>query len=112
MEMKSRFRGFLPVVLDLETGGFECAKHAVLEIAALTLDSVLLTNEGHDFVAPAYTTLYAAFTSVCVAGGVVVICWLYDLVFGIDAGFLPAAFTSLITGPARGRRGWQRRRGR
>ena len=38
MEMKSRFRGFLPVVLDLETGGFESAKHAVLEIAALTLD--------------------------------------------------------------------------
>ena len=38
MEMKSRFRGFLPVVLDLETGGFECAKHAVLEIAARTLD--------------------------------------------------------------------------
>ncbi len=38
MEMKSRFRGYLPVVLDLETGGFESAKHAVLEIAALTLD--------------------------------------------------------------------------
>ena len=38
MEMKARFRGFLPVVVDLETGGFESAKHAVLEIAALTLD--------------------------------------------------------------------------
>ena len=32
-----RFRGYLPVVVDLETGGFDCAKHALLEIAALTL---------------------------------------------------------------------------
>ena len=38
MEMKARFRGFLPVVVDLETGGFDSAKHAVLEIAALTLE--------------------------------------------------------------------------
>ena len=38
MEMKRRFRGYLPVVVDLETGGFESARHAVLEIAALTLD--------------------------------------------------------------------------
>lgn len=38
MEMRARFRGFVPVVVDLETGGFESARHAVLEIAALTLD--------------------------------------------------------------------------
>ena len=38
MEMKARFRGFLPVVVDLETGGFDSTKHAVLEVAALTLE--------------------------------------------------------------------------
>ncbi len=32
-----RFRGFLPVVIDVETGGFECHKHALLEIAAVSL---------------------------------------------------------------------------
>lgn len=29
-----RFRGFLPVVVDVETGGFDSEKHALLEIAA------------------------------------------------------------------------------
>lgn len=38
MEMKSRFRGYLPVVVDLETGGFDSATHALLEIAVVTLD--------------------------------------------------------------------------
>ena len=36
--MKSRFRGFLPVVIDLETGGFEATQHGILEIAAVTLE--------------------------------------------------------------------------
>lgn len=34
----SRFRGFLPVVIDLETGGFDAQKHALLELAAVILD--------------------------------------------------------------------------
>lgn len=34
---KQRFRGFLPVVIDLETGGFNPEKDAILEIAAVTL---------------------------------------------------------------------------
>ena len=38
MDIKDRFRGFLPVVIDLETGGFENEKHAVLEIAIVLLD--------------------------------------------------------------------------
>ena len=38
MRMRSRFRGYLPVVVDLETGGFDNGIHAVLEIAAATLD--------------------------------------------------------------------------
>lgn len=36
--MASRFRGFLPVVVDVETGGFNCATDALLEIAAHTID--------------------------------------------------------------------------
>ncbi|MFN2328828.1 MAG: ribonuclease T [Chromatocurvus sp.] len=32
--IRQRFRGFLPVILDLETGGFNCATDAILEIAA------------------------------------------------------------------------------
>ncbi len=39
--MHDRFRGFLPVVVDVETGGFNSATDALLEIAAvlLTIDS-------------------------------------------------------------------------
>ncbi len=33
--MAARFRGFLPVVVDVETGGFDNTRHALLEIAAL-----------------------------------------------------------------------------
>ena len=33
-----RFRGFLPVVVDVETGGFDAEAHALLEIAAVLLD--------------------------------------------------------------------------
>jgi ribonuclease T len=33
-----RFRGFLPVVIDVETGGFNAATDALLEIAAIIID--------------------------------------------------------------------------
>ena len=36
-EMSARFRGYLPVVIDLETGGFDKDTHALLEIAAVSL---------------------------------------------------------------------------
>jgi ribonuclease T len=36
--MARRFRGFLPVVIDVETGGFDCQKHALLEVAAVILE--------------------------------------------------------------------------
>ena len=36
--MKHRFRGFLPVVVDVETGGFDWNRHALLEIAAVPVD--------------------------------------------------------------------------
>ena len=42
--MARRFRGFLPVVVDVETGGFNAKKDALLEIAAVTLE---LDSEGY-----------------------------------------------------------------
>ena len=36
----SRFRGYMPVIIDVETGGFNCATDALLEVAAVTLDMV------------------------------------------------------------------------
>jgi len=49
-----RFRGFLPVVVDVETGGFNAATDALLEIAAVLLriddDGVLVTADTHRFI--------------------------------------------------------------
>lgn len=36
--MARRFRGYLPVVVDVETGGFDAARNALLEIAAVPID--------------------------------------------------------------------------
>ena len=36
--MANRFRGFLPVVVDVETGGFNCETDALLEIAAVLVE--------------------------------------------------------------------------
>jgi ribonuclease T len=36
--MANRFRGFLPVVVDVETGGFDSKTDALLEIAAVFVD--------------------------------------------------------------------------
>ncbi len=33
--LKKYFRGFLPVVIDLETSGSDCSRHGILEIAAV-----------------------------------------------------------------------------
>lgn len=38
-----RFRGFLPVVVDLETGGFNCHEHALLEMAGCPIE---MTEDG------------------------------------------------------------------
>ena len=35
--MANRFRGFLPIVIDVETGGFDTQNNALLEIAAVVL---------------------------------------------------------------------------
>ncbi len=42
--MSKRFRGFYPVVVDVETGGFNHKKDALLEIGALTLK---IDSDGH-----------------------------------------------------------------
>jgi len=36
--MSRRFRGYLPVVVDVETGGFDWNRHALLEIAVVPID--------------------------------------------------------------------------
>lgn len=36
--MAQRFRGYLPVVVDVETGGFDCERHALLEIAVAPIE--------------------------------------------------------------------------
>lgn len=36
-DISKRFRGYLPIVIDVETGGFDCNKHALLEVAAVSL---------------------------------------------------------------------------
>ena len=36
--MARRFRGFLPVVVDVETGGFNCTRDALLQIAAVLIE--------------------------------------------------------------------------
>ncbi len=38
MEFSQRFRGFLPIVLDLETGGFNAESNPILEVACVLLD--------------------------------------------------------------------------
>jgi len=42
--MKRRFRGFYPVVIDVETGGFNAKTDALLEIAAVTVKFDSLGN--------------------------------------------------------------------
>lgn len=43
-QISNRFRGFYPVVVDVETGGFNSATDALLEVAAVLLD---MDDEGN-----------------------------------------------------------------
>ncbi|NWN81962.1 MAG: ribonuclease T [Halomonas sp.] len=51
--MAQRFRSYLPVVVDLETGGFDSQRNAILEIAAVTLtmnaEGNLVPDATHSF---------------------------------------------------------------
>ncbi|MDC8745626.1 ribonuclease T [Xanthomonas campestris] len=46
LPMSRRFRGYLPVVVDVETGGFDWNKHALLEIACVPIE---MDAQGHFF---------------------------------------------------------------
>ena len=43
----TRFRGFLPVVIDVETGGFNPQTDALLEIATVLLE---MRSDGKQYV--------------------------------------------------------------
>jgi ribonuclease T len=51
--MATRFRGFLPVIVDVETGGFNCETDALLEIAA-----VIITMDNTGMLRPESTHAY------------------------------------------------------
>jgi ribonuclease T len=51
--MADRFRGFLPVVVDVETGGFDAERDALLEIAAVVIG---MDQEGNLYPHPAVST--------------------------------------------------------
>ncbi len=48
--ISKRFRGFLPVVVDVETGGFDPQRHALLEIAA-----IVIQMDDHGWLKPGQT---------------------------------------------------------
>jgi ribonuclease T len=53
-KLTSRFRGFLPVVVDVETGGFDWTTDALLEVAAIFVEldeaGMLVPTEKHRFM--------------------------------------------------------------
>ncbi|GLR70376.1 ribonuclease T [Agaribacter marinus] len=55
-QIKDRFRGYFPVIIDLETAGFNANTDAILEIAAITLgikDNCFVIDECfHEHVMP------------------------------------------------------------
>jgi ribonuclease T len=51
--LATRFRGFLPVVVDVETGGFDWNRHALLEIAVAPID---IDDKGQLFVGEVTST--------------------------------------------------------
>lgn len=55
--MQQRFRGFLPVVVDVETGGFDSKNDALLEVGAVLLDfdddgQLICTETVHEHIEP------------------------------------------------------------
>jgi ribonuclease T len=52
--LAERFRGYLPVAIDVETGGFDCRHHALLEIAA-----VIMTMDDDGLLRPCETVAAA-----------------------------------------------------
>ncbi|WP_018624502.1 ribonuclease T [Kangiella aquimarina] len=57
LSMKERFRGFFPVIVDVETGGFNAATDALLELAAVTTTfdergELVINNSYHFNIEP------------------------------------------------------------
>jgi len=57
ISLRQRFRGFLPVVIDVETAGFNPATDALLELAAVFVDfdesgQLIITDTVHYHIAP------------------------------------------------------------
>lgn len=55
--LDKRFRGYLPVVIDIETAGFNAKKHALLEIAAVIVEfddnrDLIITERHSTHVVP------------------------------------------------------------
>ncbi|WP_131998441.1 ribonuclease T [Dokdonella fugitiva] len=57
--MAQRFRGFLPVIVDVETGGFDSERHALLEIAVST---IRMDESGFVHADPVVSTHVEPFT--------------------------------------------------
>ena len=71
MQMNARFRGYLPVVVDLETGGFDSGQHALLEVAALTLemaDGRLVAGDRHHWAVTPHPDMAVEEASLRVTG--------------------------------------------
>ena len=52
MELKDRFRGYLPVVVDLETGGFDVVNNPLLELGCVFLgwdEDQIFAGEAHEW---------------------------------------------------------------
>lgn len=58
--LDKRFRGFLPVIIDIETAGFNPKKNALLEIAAVIVE---LNGNGNLEITERYTTHVIPFKS-------------------------------------------------
>ena len=56
--MARRFRGFLPVVVDVETGGFNAETDALLEIAVVLLKA---DERGHWYLSETVSSHVEAF---------------------------------------------------
>ena len=72
IDMSDRFRGFLPVVVDVETGGFNCKTDALLEIAAVIVgfddSGELVRRETHRFHVKAFEGANIEAASLAVNG--------------------------------------------
>lgn len=55
-DMATRFRGYLPVIVDLETGGFDPERHAILEMACVQVgfqdNRLVITDHWEQAVTP------------------------------------------------------------